>query len=164
MGLKVKAKSEMVAQLRCLITSNSWANYEIGQMSLFPETLWTREACSCCAVPAPVTQTHTGPVLCCCGGDWRQYAAFCCESSCFPAHVKQQGGVAGGGAMSVIMGRRVAEYHPPARVPRCSCSHNSGLECISQLSDLGQVTDLVSLLIFLFIISSHKGRPWLLTG
>lgn len=54
----------MVAQLRCLITSDSWVNYEIGQMSLFPETLWTREACSCCvAVPEPVAQTYTGPVL-----------------------------------------------------------------------------------------------------
>lgn len=64
MGLKVKAKSEMVAQLCCLITNNSWVNYEIGQMSLFPETLWTREACSCCiAVPEPAAQTYTGPVL-----------------------------------------------------------------------------------------------------
>lgn len=50
------------------------------------------------------------------------------------------------GAMSVIIGRRVAEYHPPARVPRCSCSRSSGVGCISQLSDLGQVTDLASLL------------------
>lgn len=63
-GLKVKAKSEMVAQLRCLITSNSWVNYEIGQVSLFPETLWTREARSCCfAVPVPIAQIYTGPVL-----------------------------------------------------------------------------------------------------
>lgn len=50
------------------------------------------------------------------------------------------------GAMSVIMGRRVAEYHPSAKVPRCSCSHGSGLGCISHLSDLGQVTDFASLL------------------
>lgn len=60
-GLKVRAKSEMVAQLSRLITSNSWVSYEVGQMSVVPATLCMR--CACVAVPAPVTQAYTGPVM-----------------------------------------------------------------------------------------------------